>query len=86
MRLTEPVAVPTLAGIAEGVAATLLQGSAIAKAGVTLGAELTRIALGRSEVCPERGDWRFKDPTWSENPIYKRVAQTYLASCQAVAV
>ena len=80
----EPAALPTIAGLADGLAAALLQGSAMAKASVTLSAELLRIALGRSEVCPDRGDWRFKDPTWSANPVYKRLAQTYLASCQAV--
>jgi len=80
----EAVAVPTISGLADGVAATLLQGSAVAKAGVTLSAELFRIALGRSEVGPEKGDWRFKDPTWSGNPFYKRLAQSYLASCNAV--
>jgi polyhydroxyalkanoate synthase len=81
---TDPVALPTIGGLADGVAATLLQGSAVAKASVGLSAELVRIAIGRSEICPERGDWRFKDPTWSDNPLYKRVSQTYLASCRAV--
>jgi len=80
----DAVAIPTLSGLADGVAATLLQGSSMAKASVTLATELVRIVIGRSEICPEKGDWRFKDPTWTENPAYKRVAQTYLASCQAV--
>ncbi len=80
----DPVATPTLAGVADGLTATLLQGSAVAKATVALSADLVRIALGRSEICPERGDWRFKDATWSDNPLYKRLAQTYLASCRAV--
>jgi len=80
----EPVAVPNLSGIADGVAATLLQGSAVAKASVSLSAEFVRIALGRSDICPEHSDWRFKDATWSENLVYKRVAQSYLASCRAV--
>jgi polyhydroxyalkanoate synthase len=81
---TDPVSVPTIAGLADGVAATLLQGSAVGKACATLTAELVRIGLGRSEIVPEKGDWRFKDATWSQNPFYKRVAQTYLASCRAV--
>ena len=83
---TDQVAIPIVGGIGAGVAATLLQGSAVARATVGLSAELVRIALGRSEVCPEKGDWRFKDPTWSDNPLYRRVAQSYLASCQAVDV
>jgi hypothetical protein len=45
-----------------------------------LAAELTRIVVGRSELAPARGDWRFKDPAWSENPAYRRLAQIYLAA------
>ena len=81
---TDPVAVPTVAGLVDGVAATLLQGSAVGKASANLTAELVRIGLGRSAIEPERGDWRFKDATWSRNPFYKRLAQSYLASCRAV--
>ena len=80
----EPVAVPTLAGLADGIFATLLQGSAVAKAAVDVSAELVRVALGRSKVSPDKSDWRFKDPTWSENALYKRLGQSYLATCRAV--
>jgi polyhydroxyalkanoate synthase len=55
----------------------------MARASTTLSAELVRILLGRSGLRPERGDWRFKDPTWNDNPVYRRLAQTYLASCGA---
>ena len=34
---------------------------------------------GASEIAPERGDWRFRDPTWRENPAYHRLMQSYLA-------
>jgi polyhydroxyalkanoate synthase len=46
---------------------------------VELGAELTRIALGRSSLEPPKRDRRFKDPAWSGNPGLKRMVQTYLA-------
>jgi polyhydroxyalkanoate synthase len=61
-------------------------GTAIARSGrVTresagLGLELARVAIGRSSVEPARSDWRFKDPAWRENPIYRRVGQSYLAA------
>jgi polyhydroxyalkanoate synthase subunit PhaC len=80
----DDVALPTLAGLVDGLAATVLRGTAMAKAGVVLGTESARIALGRSEVAPQRGDWRFKDPTWSSNPVYRRIGQLYLAWCAAV--
>ena len=35
-------------------------------------------------VEPARGDWRFKDPTWRENPVYRRVGQSYLAASRAL--
>ena len=81
---TEVLAVPTLAGLADGIAATLLRGSAVAKTSAGLAGESLRIALGRSDIAPAKGDWRFKDPTWSENPVYRRTAQWYLAWCAAI--
>ncbi|HEY3261534.1 MAG TPA: alpha/beta fold hydrolase [Pseudonocardiaceae bacterium] len=80
----DPIAVPSLAGVLDGMAATVFRGASLGKVGVGLGSELARIAVGRSEVAPAKGDWRFKDPTWSNNPVYKRIAQTYLAACDAV--
>jgi polyhydroxyalkanoate synthase len=78
--------IPSVRALIGGIAAPLLRGSSVAKASVGLGAEVVRIALGRSEIEAARNDWRFKDPTWSTNPIYKRVAQSYLAACAAVDV
>src|ERR1700730_17683295 len=40
--------------------------------------EFARIASGVSEVAPEDSDKRFSDPTWSDNPFYRRIMQTYL--------
>ena len=47
-----------------------------------LGGELARIASGSSQLAPERKDRRFADPAWSQNPLLKRVLQTYLAAGQ----
>jgi polyhydroxyalkanoate synthase len=48
-----------------------------------LGAELAQIALGRSQVAPDRRDRRFADPAWTQNPVLKRAVQGYLAGSQA---
>ena len=40
--------------------------------------ELLRIALGKSQVTPEKGDKRFADPAWKDNPLFRRTMQTYL--------
>jgi polyhydroxyalkanoate synthase subunit PhaC len=40
--------------------------------------ELLRIGLGRSEVAPQKGDKRFADTAWRENPLFRAYMQTYL--------
>jgi polyhydroxyalkanoate synthase subunit PhaC len=42
------------------------------------------IAAGTSKVAPDPRDWRFKHETWNSNPLYKRLAQSYLAMTEAV--
>jgi polyhydroxyalkanoate synthase subunit PhaC len=49
-----------------------------------LGRELGRVAAGGADVSPPRGDRRFSDPAWSENPLFRRVMQGYLAAGEAV--
>jgi polyhydroxyalkanoate synthase subunit PhaC len=56
---------------------------AVRRAGA-LGAELTRVAAGRSTVAPGKRDRRFADPAWERNPLIHRVLQTYLAAGAAV--
>src|SRR5690606_15043614 len=43
------------------------------------GLELKNVVLGQSGLQPEADDRRFSDPAWSQNPLYKRYLQTYLA-------
>ncbi|RHW27407.1 alpha/beta fold hydrolase [Nocardioides immobilis] len=49
---------------------------------VALGAEAGRIVAGTSEVSPRRGDRRFGDVAWNDNPLLKRLVQLYLAGGQ----
>jgi polyhydroxyalkanoate synthase len=57
----------------------------VASAGARLAGDLAGVVLGTSEMAPARGDKRFTDPTWSDNPGYRRLMQAYLAACRAVA-
>ncbi|WP_285422697.1 class II poly(R)-hydroxyalkanoic acid synthase [Pseudomonas sp. efr-133-TYG-103a] len=43
------------------------------------GLELKNVLLGKSTLTPESDDRRFADPAWSQNPLYRRYLQTYLA-------
>ena len=47
--------------------------------GTRLGVELAKVAAGRSEAAPAKGDRRFRDPAWTGNPMLKRAMQSYLA-------
>jgi polyhydroxyalkanoate synthase len=42
------------------------------------------ILFGRSAREVPTRDWRFADPAWRDQPVYKRVAQGYLAFCDAI--
>src|SRR3954468_18180701 len=55
----------------------------IARTTFGLAAELAKVAAGRSEVEPAKGDRRFKDPAWTGNPAFKRLGQAYLATGRA---
>jgi polyhydroxyalkanoate synthase subunit PhaC len=46
--------------------------------------ELARIGLGVSELQPDRKDRRFTDPAWAQNPLLRRIVQTYLATGRTV--
>jgi polyhydroxyalkanoate synthase subunit PhaC len=49
-----------------------------------LGAELARVAAGRSEVRPAKRDRRFADPAWQSSWLFRRLLQTHLAVGEAV--
>jgi polyhydroxyalkanoate synthase len=80
---TEVAGVPSAPELVSGLARTLIQGRVIVRESAALTAELARIVAGASEITPERGDGRFKDPAWQENPAYRRLCQAYLALCSA---
>ena len=47
------------------------------------GAELGKIAAGRSELAANPRDRRFADPAWTSNPLLRRTVQAYLAAAAA---
>jgi polyhydroxyalkanoate synthase subunit PhaC len=51
---------------------------AVLRTAPNLGQELIKIGLGRSQVAPEKGDKRFADPAWQQNPWFRATMQSYL--------
>jgi polyhydroxyalkanoate synthase len=80
----EAVGIPSLTGAVGGLAAALSQGTTVAREATRLGLELTRIAWGRSDAAPAKGDRRFTDPAWTSNPVFRMIGQSYLASAGAM--
>src|SRR6266511_167648 len=76
---TRPVAVPGGSAVLSTVADTITQGRVVAREAGRLVRELLRVSTGSSSVAPAKGDCRFADPTWQENPVYRRVGQAYLS-------
>ena len=48
------------------------------------GGELARVATGRSEARPQKGDRRFGERAWQDNWLLRRVMRSYLATCETV--
>ena len=80
----EAAGMPSLRQAASGLATAMSQGTTVPREASRLGVELTRIAWGRSDVAPARGDRRFTDPAWTSNPLFRMIQQSYLASAQAL--
>ena len=55
------------------------QPATVASRSLQLALELAQVAAGVSSIEPEPGDKRFNDPAWSEQPMFRRVMQSYLA-------
>jgi polyhydroxyalkanoate synthase len=79
--LTREQVVAALARLGQRLAVE--PGVAVATA-VDAAGELVRVAVGRSDVAPERGDRRFSDPTWHQNPVFRRLLQAYLVEHDAL--
>ena len=81
----EPVGIPSLAGVAQGIAVTLTQTGAVARGTARLGADLAGVLVGgKDEFRPSPKDKRFADPAWTANPVYRRLAQGYMALGQTL--
>ena len=74
---------PGLAG--EKLAARLAtRPGAVTRRTAGLAFEMTKVAVGRSDLEPSRKDRRFQDPAWAGNPALRRLVQAYLATGRTV--
>ena len=68
-----------------GAAAKLaLRPQVVGERGLELAGELGKILLGLSDFAPDRKDNRFKDEAWTQNFLFRRLCQAYLATGQSI--
>ena len=75
----EPVGIPSASGVARGLLSALLQPVPLVREGVRLAGQTASIVRGTGEGGPSPKDKRFNDSAWELNPVYRRVAQEYVA-------
>jgi polyhydroxyalkanoate synthase subunit PhaC len=78
--LTREQVVAALARLGQRVA---VEPGVAAAAAADAAGELMRVAVGRSDIAPDRGDRRFNDSAWQRNPLFHRLMQAYLVEIQA---
>lgn len=61
-----------------------VRAASLARETARLYGDWLKIMWGTSEREVSPKDWRFADTTWRDNPMYRRLAQGYLAFCDAV--
>lgn len=76
--------VATIASLIEAGRSVLGQAEWLAREAATLARAELGVASGRSTLAPDAKDRRFRDPAWETNPLYRRLAQGYLAIGQSV--
>ncbi|MGH7776352.1 MAG: PHA/PHB synthase family protein [Candidatus Dormibacterales bacterium] len=80
----EAIGIPTVTLLLQGMAMTLAQPRGVARETRRLAADTIRILAGKSDRAPVRGDRRFADPAWAQNPAFRRLCQEYLSLCESV--
>jgi len=58
--------------------------AAFVRQNIELSKSMFDIFIGNSDFEPDARDPRFQDAAWSENPVYKRIGQAYLAMTDAM--
>jgi polyhydroxyalkanoate synthase len=68
----EAIGIPTATLLLQGMAMTLAQPRGVARETRRLAGDTLRILAGKSDRAPAKGDRRFADPAWAQNPAFRR--------------
>jgi polyhydroxyalkanoate synthase len=80
----EPIGSVNLGSFTRSIWTVARNGRGLTRRAGELGVGAAKVLAGRSDISPARGDSRFRDDAWSENPAYRRLMQLYLLWSEAV--
>ena len=78
------VGIPSLGGLAKGLLSAFARPLPVVRQVGRLAEDLARVGRGTEAFTPSPKDRRFADPTWRDNPLYRRWGQGYVALGQAL--
>ena len=71
---------PSVTGFLRGLAGALVQPGPVVRELGQVAGDLARIVRGTEDLRPHAKDKRFLDPAWTDNPLYRRLGQGYVAT------
>jgi polyhydroxyalkanoate synthase len=80
----EAIGIPTALGLARGLANAFVRPGPVARQAGRLSIDLVKIVRGTEDLRPSPKDKRFADPAWSDNGLYRRWGQGYVAVVRAL--
>ncbi len=80
----EPIGIPTVTALLKGVGKAFMQPGPVTREVGKLVTNVAKVVRGTEEFRPAPKDKRFADPAWSDNPIYRRWSQAYVALGQGL--
>lgn len=80
----EDVGIPSAGELLVALLSPLGQPGPVVREVASLAREQVAILRGRSSLAPSPRDRRFADPAWSQNPVYRRVGQSYLSLARSM--
>ena len=76
----EAIGMPSAAELLSAAIQTAVHSHGLIRRSARVGVGAARTVAGRSSVAPDPKDWRFRDPAWTENGVYRRLMQLYLTA------
>ena len=80
----ERIGSPSVAGVLRGLVGTLRQPGPVVRELGQVAGDLARILRGTEDLRPSPKDKRFLDPAWTDNPLYARLGQGYVATAASL--